>query len=98
MARELCESLQSQWEHALNMMENSNREFTAEQWSKGVSDFETPAKVTYHNTDVIDFFFREDRKAEYQWGHRFGKPWWELSDEEQPVDMSLRLKRVVIVC
>lgn len=84
MARELCESLWSQWEHALNMLENSIREFTPEQWSKGISGFETPAKVTYHNTDVLDFFFREDRKAEFVWGHRFGKPWWELGDEEQP--------------
>ena len=61
MARELCESLWSQWEHALNMMQTSIQEFTPEQWSKGFPGFETPAKVTYHNTDVIDFFFREDR-------------------------------------
>ncbi len=84
MSRELCESLWSQWERTLNMMDNSIREFTPEQWFKGVSSFETPAKVTYHNTDVIDFFFREAREAEYTWGHRFGKPWWELGDEEQP--------------
>ncbi len=84
MTHKLCESLWAQWEHTLNLMENSIREFTPEQWTKGVSDFETPAKVTYHNTDVIDFFFREDREAEYKWGHRFGKPWWELVDEEQP--------------
>jgi hypothetical protein len=66
------------------MLENSIREFTSEQWSKGVSGFETPAKVTYHNTDVLDYFFRKDREAEYIWGQRFGKSWWELLDEEQP--------------
>jgi uncharacterized damage-inducible protein DinB len=84
MARELCESLWSQWEHALNMLETSIREFTPEQWSRGISGFETPAKVAYHNTDVIDFFFRENREVEFKWGHRFGKPWWELYDDEQP--------------
>ena len=101
MARELCESLWSQWEHALNMMEISIREFTPEQWSQGLSGFETPAKVTYHNTDVIDFFFREDRETEYQWGHRFGKSWRALGDDEQPtqeeqlaylVDLKVRVK------
>jgi hypothetical protein len=66
------------------MMDISIREFSQEQWSKGLSGFETPAKVTYHNTDVIDFFFREDREGDYKWGYRFGKPWWELYDEEQP--------------
>ena len=30
MARELCESLWSQWEHALNMMQTSIQEFTPE--------------------------------------------------------------------
>ena len=84
MTRVLCDSLWTQWEHALNMLENSIREFTPEQWSKGISGFETPAKVTYHNTDVLDFFFREDRITEFKWGHRFGKPWWELYDAEQP--------------
>ena len=84
MSQKLCESLWAQWEHALNMLENSIREFSSDQWSIGISGFETPAKVTYHNTDVIDFFFREDREAEFVWGHRFGKPWWELRDEEQP--------------
>ena len=84
MTRKLCESVWSQWESALNMMVTSVKEFTSDQWSKGFSGFETPAKVTYHNTDVVDFFFRMDRVAEYKWGHRFGKPWWELLDNEQP--------------
>ena len=101
MARELCESLWSQWEHALNMMQISIQEFSPEHWVKGFSGFETPATVTYHNTDVIDFFFREDRETEYRWGQRFGKPWWELGDDEQPtpeeqltymVDLKARVK------
>ena len=33
---------------------------------------------------MIDFFFREDRETGYQWGHRFGKPWRKLGDDEQP--------------
>lgn len=84
MSRRLCDSLWSQWEHTFNLVENSLREFTSEQWIKEMSGFETPAKVTYHNTDVLDYFFRKDREAEFIEGRRFGKPWWELRDQEQP--------------
>jgi uncharacterized damage-inducible protein DinB len=42
-----------------------------------------PAKVAYHTIECIDFYFKPKGSA-FAWGSRFGKPYWELSDDGQP--------------
>ena len=48
-----------------------------------------PVKLAYHNIECLDFYFRSDGTEKFIWGHRFGKPYWELSNEKQPTQAEL---------
>jgi hypothetical protein len=63
--------------------------FDPQHWTRGISSFQIPAKVAYHTIECLDAYFREDPDAEFQFGHRFGAPFWELADEEQPSQEAL---------
>ena len=84
MSNPLCKSLLNNCENAIALVAETIRQFDQEQWLSGIEFFQVPAKIAYHIVDCLDFYFREDPGAEYEWGHRFGGGWWKLSDEEQP--------------
>ena len=60
-----------------------------EKWRQGDHFIQVPAKLAYHNIECLDFYFRPDGAAKFVWGHRFGKSYWELSNEEQPSQSEL---------
>jgi hypothetical protein len=80
----LTKDLLDQYRRALSMLRATIGKFGPEQWTAGISWFQSPAKVAYHTVECLDAYFREDLDAEYTWGHRLGAPFWELADEEQP--------------
>ena len=89
MSTLLTQDLLEQTRRAIAMLGDTIRKFEPRQWTQGISDFQTPAKVAYHTIECLDAYFREDPNADYAWGHRFGAPFWELSDEEQPSQEAL---------
>ena len=89
MSTVLTKDLLDQHKRAISMLRATIVKFNAEQWTSGISWFQSPAKVAYHVVECLDAYFREDPDAAYTWGHRFGAPFWELSDEEQPSQEAL---------
>lgn len=89
MSTLLTADLLDQFRRAIGMLEATIRKFDRLQWTAGISWFQSPAKVAYHAVECLDAYFRADPDAEYTWGHRFGAPFWELSDEEQPSQEAL---------
>lgn len=48
------------------------------------SFFQIPVKQAIHLLDILDYFFSGVTPISYQWGHRFGGDWWELSENQMP--------------
>lgn len=84
MSRGLVEDLLDQYRRAISMVRSTIGKFSAEQWVSGISWFQVPAKIAYHIVECLDAYFRENPNEQFNFGHRFGAPFWELSDEEQP--------------
>jgi uncharacterized damage-inducible protein DinB len=84
MSTILTEDLLDQYRRSISVLRVTIARFSAEQWTSGISWFQSPAKVAYHVVECLDAYFREDPDAPYTWGHRFGAPFWELADDEQP--------------
>jgi hypothetical protein len=85
----LTQDLLDQYQRAIAMLGATIRKFDRQEWAKGISAFQAPAKVAYHTLECLDAYFREDPNADYAWGHRFGAPFWKLADEEQPSQEAL---------
>ena len=89
MSTTLTADLLDQYKRAISMMRKTIPRFSEDQWTSGISWFQVPAKVAYHIIECLDAYFRENPDGPYTWGHRFGAPFWELSDEEQPSQEAL---------
>ena len=83
MTRTTTDALLQSWKRTTGLLADTIRGFTSETWTKGFSGFQMPAKVAYHTIECIDFYFKPKGSA-FTWGSRFGKPYWELADDEQP--------------
>lgn len=84
MAQVLCDSLLDNYRKAIALVAEVTRQFDREEWRRGINFFQVPSKIAFHIVDTMDFFFRENPDDGYQWGHRFGGAWWQLSDDAQP--------------
>jgi len=89
MSTLLTQDLLDQYQRAIAMLGDTIEKFDRQQWTQGLSAFQVPAKVAYHTLECLDAYFREDPDADYLWGHRFGAPYWELADDEQPSQEAL---------
>ncbi len=84
MSHALCDSLLDNYRKAIALVAEVTRQFDQEEWRRGINFFQVPSKIAFHIVDTLDFFFRENPDDGYQWGHRFGGAWWQLSDDAQP--------------
>lgn len=89
MSTVLTKDLLNQYQRAISMLRATIGKFSFEQWTSGISWFQAPAKIAYHVIECLDAYFREDPDAPYTWGYRFGAPFWELPDREQPSQEAL---------
>jgi len=89
MSTALTQDLLDQYARSISMLRATIGRFGADQWTSGITWFQSPAKVAYHVIECLDAYFREDPDAEYTWGHRFGAPFWELADDAQPSQKDL---------
>ena len=74
---------------AIGLLRDAIRNFEDDAWGVGATFFQVPAKVAYHDVECLDYYFKMVIRREWAWGHRFGKPWWELSNEDQPSQEAL---------
>ena len=84
MTQIVVQELLGNFRSAIGLIRDTIGSFDNAQWRQGTSFFQVPAKVAYHDIECLDYYFRTKSRDEWAWGYRFGKPWWEISNEEQP--------------
>ena len=89
MTQTVVNELADAFKSTIGLLRDSIRNFDDAHWRKGATFFQVPAKVAYHSTECLDYYFTTTGRDEWVWGYRFGAPWWELSDEDQPSQQDL---------
>lgn len=89
MSKVIVNALKKSFKNTMGLIRDTINNADDEKWRKGYTDFLAPAKVAYHNIECLDFYFRPDGMEKFVWGNRFGKPYWELSNAEQPTQAEL---------
>jgi len=84
MTQNVAQELLNSFKDTIGLLGDSIRNFDDAAWRTGTTFFQVPAKVAYHDVECLDYYFKTVRRDEWVWGYRLGKPWWELSNEEQP--------------
>jgi uncharacterized damage-inducible protein DinB len=84
MAQILVKEMADSFTKTIGLLRESIENCDDDAWRKGLTFFQVPAKVAYHDVECLGFYFRPKGAGPYTWGQRFGKPWWELSNEDQP--------------
>ena len=83
MTQVIVHELANSFKSTIGLLRESIRNLDDATWIKGKTYFQVPAKVAYHDVECLDYYFRAIGQK-FIWGHRFGKPWWQLANEEQP--------------
>jgi uncharacterized damage-inducible protein DinB len=89
MKRVIVSALKKSFKNTIGLIRDTITNTDDQKWRQGYTVFQVPAKVAYHNIECLDAYFRPEGMEEFQCGQRFGKPWWELSNEEQPTQAEL---------
>lgn len=84
MSQILCAGLNDNFQEAGKLVAETIRQFTSEQWTKGIDAFQVPWKIAYHIIDCLDYYFREQPDKPFQWGYRFQGGWWEIPADKVP--------------
>ena len=84
MGKEMISDLVDQYQRTFKMLYEEIERFDDEHWATGISFFQIPVKQAMHIVDCLDYYFSGKPGDQYQWGHRFGGGWWELSDDQLP--------------
>jgi len=75
--------LQRNLDAASRMVRDVVTRLTPEQWTSAQGGLRSPARITWHLVEALDFYFREN-EADYVWGSRFGAPQWKTADADLP--------------
>ena len=89
MSKVIVNALKKSFKNTIGLIHDTIESADDEKWRQGDHFIQVPAKVAYHNIECLDFYFRPDGAEKFVWGHRFGKSYWELSNEEQPAQSEL---------
>ena len=83
MSQIVVKAIHNNFRNTFGLMRDTIRNFDDENWRKEYTWFLVPVRVAYHNIECVDFYFR-DLDASFTWGYRFGGPYWETPNDEQP--------------
>jgi hypothetical protein len=89
MTQTIIDELAGAFKSTIGLLRETIGNFDDDTWTSGATLFQVPAKVAYHDVECLDFYFRPAGSGKFAWGYRFGKPWWELANEEQPSQEAL---------
>jgi len=76
----LLEAIQQQFNRAFDILAGAIPSFTPDQWRRGSSPFNGPARAVAHVLQCAEFYTCEDRAV----FANLGKPVWQLTDAEVP--------------
>ncbi len=89
MSSVIVKALKKSFKNTIGLMRDTIENADDKKWRQGDHFIQVPAKLAYHNIECLDFYFRPDGMEKFEWGKRFGKSYWELSNEEQPAQSEL---------
>ena len=89
MGKAIVNALKKSFKNTIGLIRDTMENADDEKWQQGDHFIQVPAKLAYHNVECLDYYFRPDGMEKFQWGKRFGKSYWELSNEEQPTQTEL---------
>jgi uncharacterized damage-inducible protein DinB len=76
----LADGLKKQFGETFEVLRKAVESFTPEEWVRGGSPFDGPARGTIHALQCAEFYTSRDPAV---WG-RLGKPVWQMGPEELP--------------
>lgn len=88
MSQTVVKALQSNFRSTFGLMRETIANFDDETWRKEYTWFLVPVRVAYHTIESVDYYFR-DLQQPFTWGYRFGRPYWEMPNNEQPAQAEL---------
>ena len=88
MTQIVVRQIRNNFINAIGLMRDTINNFDNENWRKEYTWFQVPVRVARHTIECIDFYFRE-LGAPFSWNTRFGRPYWETPNAEQPSQADL---------
>lgn len=74
--------MKSQIDATIEMLEDTIGKFDNESWKTGFGTMHYPWRLAWHAVESLDCYFSPG--IQFRSGYRFGKPWWEMTDQEAP--------------
>jgi uncharacterized damage-inducible protein DinB len=88
MTQVVVRELRNNFKNTIGLLRDTIANFDDERWRKEYTWFQVPVRVARHNIECIDFYFKE-KGAPFSWDTRFGRPYWETPNDEQPSQAEL---------
>ena len=89
MSKVIVNALKKSFRNTMGLIRDTIQNADDAKWRQGEHFIQVPAKLAYHNIECLDFYFRPDDMKKFVWGKRFGKSYWQLSNEDQPTQKEL---------
>ena len=88
MTQIVVRQIRNNFINAMGLMRDTINNFDDENWRKEYTWFQVPVRVARHTIECIDFYFKE-LGVPFSWDTRFGRPYWETPNDEQPSQADL---------
>ena len=89
MSQTVVQAIHNNFKNTFGLVRDTISNFDDENWRKEYTWFQVPVRVARHTIECIDFYFKE-KGAPWSWEvSRFGRPYWETPNDEQPSQAEL---------
>lgn len=89
MSQIIIKEIHKNFKNTLGLLRDTIVNFDDERWRKEYTWFQAPVRVARHTIECLDFYFK-DKGAPWDWNAgRFGRPYWEVPNAEQPSQAEL---------
>lgn len=88
MTQIVVRQIRNNFMNTIGLMRDTISNFDDATWRTEYTWFQVPVRVARHNIECLDFYFKE-KGAPFSWDTRFGRPYWETPNDEQPSQAEL---------
>ena len=88
MTQIVVREILNNFKNTIGLLRDTVVNFDDERWRKEYTWFQVPVRVARHAIECLDFYFKE-KGAPFSWNTRFGRPYWETPNDEQPSQAEL---------
>jgi uncharacterized damage-inducible protein DinB len=89
MTQIVVQAIWKNYKNTFGIIHDTITNFDDEKWRKESTWFQVPVRVARHTIECVDFYFKE-KGSLWSWEvSRFGRPYWETPNDEQPSQTEL---------